>query len=252
MPKPGPVVCAEAWSRSEARPPVACRSPARSCAPKPCRRSRSEARPGAGNCPARSGAGTETGKSDSTTVEITCACRRMTDRPRRFANFWKQIEKNGYVRSVSGGSVLRIEKNGKFDAPVGLLGRVSRTGSNYDSLEETQWPCASFGQLSEKRGKRLSPIRLRGISSENREKRQSSTRRSVFSGVCRARGVTTTLSRKPNGRARHFANFRKIEENDKVRSVYGGSVGETRISVSTCFNKVPCRAVPCRAVPTGG
>ena len=35
-------------------------------------------------------------------------------------------------------SVLRIEKNAKFDAPVGLLGRVSRTGSNYDSLEETQ------------------------------------------------------------------------------------------------------------------
>ena len=45
------------------------------------------------------------------------------------------------------------------------------------------------------------------------------------------RGVTTTLSRKRNGRARHFANFRKFEENDKVRSVYGGSVGETRISV---------------------
>ena len=48
VPKPGPVVCAEASSRSEARPPVACRSPARSCAPKPCCRSRSEARPGAG------------------------------------------------------------------------------------------------------------------------------------------------------------------------------------------------------------
>ena len=130
MPKPGPVVCAEAWSRSEARPPVACRSPARSCAPKPCRPSRSEARPGAGNCPARpgparpparpgparphgevrfgrsgraqrgqaghgpAGGGTETGKTDSTTVEITCACRRMTDRARRFANFWKEIEKN--------------------------------------------------------------------------------------------------------------------------------------------------------------
>ena len=100
MPKPGPVVCAEAWSRSGARPPVACPSPARSCAPKPCRRSRSKARPGAGNCPARPGPalpgpgwrrGRETGKTDSTTVEITCACRRMTDRARRFANFWKQI-----------------------------------------------------------------------------------------------------------------------------------------------------------------
>ena len=121
MPKPGPVVCAEAWSRSDARPPVACRSPARSCAPKPCRRSRSEARPGAGNCPARpgpawqarAGVGRETGKTDSTTVEITCACRRITDRARRFANFWKEIEKNDQVLSVYGGSVLRIEKNGK-------------------------------------------------------------------------------------------------------------------------------------------
>ena len=65
----------------------------------------------------------------------------------------------------------KSRKTTKFDAPVGLLGRVSRTGSNYDS------------------------------------------------------------SRKPNGHARHFANFRKIEKNDKVRSVYGGSVGETRISV---------------------
>ena len=88
----------------------------------------------------------------------------MTDRPRRFANFWKQIEKNDKVRSIYRGSVLRIEKNGKFDAPVGLLGRVSRTGSNYDSLEEAQWPCASFCQLSENRGKRQSPIRLRRIS----------------------------------------------------------------------------------------
>ena len=131
----------------------------------------------------------------------------------------------------TGDQFWESRKTAKIDAPVCLLGLVSRTGSNYDSLEETQWPCALFGQLSENRGKRLSPIRLRGISSANREKRQSSTRRSVFSGVCRARGVTTTLSRKPNGRARNFANFRKIEENDKVRSVYGGSVGETRIYV---------------------
>ena len=131
----------------------------------------------------------------------------------------------------TGDQFCESRKTAKFDVPVGLLGRVSRTWSNYDSLEETQWPCASFGQLSENRGKRLSPIPLRGISFENREKRQSSTPRSVFSGVCRALGVTATLSRKRNGRARHFAKFRKIEENDKVRSVYGGSVGETRISV---------------------
>ena len=70
VPKPGPVVCAEAWSRSEARQPVACRSPARSCAPKHCRRSRSVVRPAAGNgaprpCPARPAEG---------------RCRRMTAR----------------------------------------------------------------------------------------------------------------------------------------------------------------------------
>ena len=199
MPKPGPVVCAEAWSRSEARPPVACRSPARSCAPKPRRRSRSEARPGAGNCPTRpgparparparpgpaarrgavwsgraqrgqaghgpAGGETETGKTESTTVEITCACRRMTDRARRFANFWNQIEKTTKSYPSTGDQFWESRKTAKFDAPVGLLGRVSRSRSNYDSLEEAQWPCASFCQLSENRGKRQSPIRLRGIS----------------------------------------------------------------------------------------
>ena len=190
MPKPGPVVCDEALSRSEARPGPARPGPAR---PGPARPG--PARPGpARPDPARAGGGRETGKTDSTTVEITFACRRMTDLARRFANFWKQIEKNDSVLSVYGGSVLRIEKNATFDPPVGLLGRVSRTGSNYDSLKETQWLCASFGQLSENRGKRISHIRLRGISSANREKRQSSTRRSVFSGVCRARGVTIRLS----------------------------------------------------------
>ena len=105
MPKPGPVVCAEALL------PVAFRSPAgRRLMPGAARPGLARpARPGAaarrgavrsgrsqrgqaGHGPA--GAGTETGKTDSTTVEITCACRRMTDRARRFANFWKQIEKN--------------------------------------------------------------------------------------------------------------------------------------------------------------
>ena len=37
-----------------------------------------------------------------------------------------------------------------------------------------------------------------------------------------------TLSTKPTDRARRLANFwKQIEENDKVRSVYGGSVGES-------------------------
>ena len=64
----------------------------------------------------------------------------------------------------AGDQFYESRKTAKFDAPVGLLGLVSRTGSNYDSPEETQWPCASFCQLSENRGKRQSPIRLRGIS----------------------------------------------------------------------------------------
>ena len=64
----------------------------------------------------------------------------------------------------TGDQFCESRKTAKFVAPVSLLGRVSRTGSNYDSLEEAQWPCASFGQLSENREKRLSPIRLRGIS----------------------------------------------------------------------------------------
>ena len=64
----------------------------------------------------------------------------------------------------TGDQFCESRKTAKFDAPVGLLGRVSRTGSNYDSPKEAQWPCASFCQLSENRGKRQSPIRLRGIS----------------------------------------------------------------------------------------
>ena len=146
----------------------------------------------------------------------------------------------------TGDQFCESRKTAKFDAPVDLLGRVSRTGSNYDSLEETQWPCALFGQLLEtNREKRLSPIRLRGISSANREKRQSSTRRSVFSGVCRARGIATTLSIKPNGRARHFANFRKIEKTTKSDPSTGDQLGKREFlfkPVSTKF----------RAVPTGG
>ena len=178
-----PVVCAEAWSRSEARPPVACRNLARSCAPKPGRvpkpgrRSHAEARPGrvrrslaavrdpkpgrapvtarrgparrgrrgrpgparphgevrsgpvrsgraqrgqAGHGPA--GGGTETGKTDSTRVEITCACRRMTDRARRFCQLLEtnREKRQSLIRLL--GISLRIEKNGK----VRRAGRSSR------------------------------------------------------------------------------------------------------------------------------
>ena len=193
MPKPGPVVCAEAWSRSEARPPVACRNPAgrvrRSLAagrlPKPGRAPvtarRAPARPGAARPrgevrsgptgpsaarpgPARAGEGRDTGKRDSTTVEITCACRRMTDRARRLPTFVNKSRKTTKSYPSTGDQFCESRKTAKFDAPVGLLGRVLRTGSKYDSLEEAQWPYASFCQLSENRGKRQSPIRLRGIS----------------------------------------------------------------------------------------
>ena len=30
---------------------------------------------------------------------------------------------------------MRIERNGKFDAPVSLLGRIPRTECNHDSLD---------------------------------------------------------------------------------------------------------------------
>ena len=121
---------------------AACRNLARSCAPKPvrvpkpCRRSRSEARPGAGNCPAR-------------------------------------------PSPTGPGPGRRRERDGKDGLD---------DGRDHLCMSSNYRPGASFCQLLEtNRGKRLSPIRLRGITSANREKRQSSTRRSVFSGVCRAR-----------------------------------------------------------------
>ena len=49
--------------------------------------------------------------------------------------------------SSTGDQFCESRKTANFDAPIGLLGRVSHTGSNYDSLEEAQWPCASFCQL---------------------------------------------------------------------------------------------------------
>ena len=158
--------------------------------------------------------------------------------------FGNKSRKTSKSYPSTGDQFCESRKTAKFDSPVGLLGRVSRTWSNYDSLEETQWSCASFGQrLGTNREKRLSLIRLRGISFENREKRQSSTRRSVFSGVCRARGVTTTLSRKSNGRARHLANFRKIEENDKVRSVYRGSLTKIYHSNTIEYHWIPLNTI---------
>ena len=158
-------------------PPVACRSPARSCAPKPCRRSRSQARPAAGNGPARpgparpgparhgsAGRGRETGKTDSTMVENTCACRRMTGRV-VLPTFGNKSRKTTKSEPSTGDKFWESRETAKFDTPFGVLGRVPSTGCNYDSLEETNWPCAWSCQLLEtNRGKRQSPTRLRGIS----------------------------------------------------------------------------------------
>ena len=59
----------------------------------------------------------------------------------------------------TGDQFCESRKTAKFDAPVGLLGRVSRTRSNYDSLEETQWPCASFGPARPGSTARCGPVR---------------------------------------------------------------------------------------------
>ena len=119
-PKPGRVPKPGRRLHAEARPGRVRRSLAAGRVPKPVRAPvtarrgqarRGPARPGAARPhgevrsgparpsatrpgPSRASGGRETGKTDSTTVKITCACRRMTDRARRFANFWKQMEKN--------------------------------------------------------------------------------------------------------------------------------------------------------------
>ena len=163
-----------------------------------------------------------------------------------------EIEENDdKVRSVYGGSVeqtaclnlarscapepRRVPKPGR--APVtarrGAARRRGRDRDGKDGLDDGRdhlcmWtndrPGASFCQLLEtNREKRLSPIRLRGISFENREKGQDQRAGRSSRAFATHVQVTTTLPRKRNGRALHLANFRKIEENDKVPSVYGGS-----------------------------
>ena len=106
------------------RAPVACRSPARSCVRRslaagrvatpgraPVTARRGPARRGAAGAagPARPHGEVRSGRSGraqrgqaghgpagggTETVQITRACRRVTDRARRFATFWKEIEKN--------------------------------------------------------------------------------------------------------------------------------------------------------------
>ena len=126
----------------------------------------------------------------------------------------------------TGDQFCESRKTAKFDAPVGLLGRVSRKGSNYHALEETKWPCPSFCQLSENRGKRQSPIRLRGISWGNENFCLNRFQQS--SVPCRAVPCRAVPCRAVPCRA------------VPCRAVPCRAV--------PC-RAVPCRAVPCRAVP---
>ena len=134
----------------------------------------------------------------------------------------------------AGDQFCESRKTAKFDAPVGLLGRVSRTGSNYDSPEEAQWPCASFCQLSENRGKRQSLIRLRGISwgNENFSLNLFQQCSVPFRGD---RWVNDGSNKEPlisnHQTSEAFGDLNRVivgktEKNDEVPSVYGGSVGE--------------------------
>ena len=131
----------------------------------------------------------------------------------------------------TGDQFWESRKTAKFDAPVGLLGRVSRSRSIYDSLQEAQWPYASFCQLSENRGKRQSPIRLRGISWGNENFCLNLFQQSSVPWYA-DRWVNGGSNKEPLARwgDEAFGDLNKlivgeIEENDdKVRSVYGGSV----------------------------
>ena len=133
-PKPGRVPKPGRRSHAEARPGRVRRSLAAGRVPKPGRAPvtarRGPARPvrtarsgpaRPGRPPGSAGGGRETGKTDSTTVEITCACRRMTGRVvlPTYGNKSRKTTK-------SDPSVLRIEKNGQ-DRRAGRSSRACVT-----------------------------------------------------------------------------------------------------------------------------
>ena len=144
----------------------------------------------------------------------------------------------------TGDQFCESRKTAKFDALVSLLGRVSRTGSNYDPLEETQWPCASYGQLSENRGKRLSHIRLRWISSANREKRQK------FDAPVGLLGrVSRTGSNYDSPKEAQWpcASFCQLSENRGKRQSPIRLRGISWGNENFCLNLFQQSSVPCRA-----
>ena len=168
---------------------TACLNLARSCAPKPSRvpkpgrRSHAEARPGrvrrslaAGRVPkpgrapvtARRGPARRRDRDGKDGLDDgrDHLCMWTNDRPG--ASFCQLLETNREKRlspiRLRGISFENREKRPRSTRRSVFSGVCHAHASNYDSPEETLWPCASFGQLSENRGKRLSPIRLRGIS----------------------------------------------------------------------------------------
>ena len=168
----------------------------------------------------------------------------------------------------TGDQFCESRKTAKFDAPVGLLGRVSRKGSNYDSLEEAQWPCPSFCQLSENRGKRQSPIRLRGISwgnenfCLNKSRKTTKSYPSTGDQFCESRktakfdapvGLLGRVSRKgSNYDSLEEAqwpcpSFCQLSENRGKRQSPIRLRGISWGNENFCLNLFQQRSVPCRA-----
>ena len=137
--------------------------PGRSCAPKPCRRSPSEARQGAGNCPARPGPARRGpaarrsavrssraqrgqagpgqgrrrkrhGKDGLDEVEITCACRRMTDRARRLPTFVNKSRKTTKSHPSTGDQLGKRKCLSTFFSTEFRADRRVYGGSNKEPL----------------------------------------------------------------------------------------------------------------------
>ena len=155
---------AETWPGRVRQSLVAFRSPAAGCMPKPGRPGRVRRSLAAGRVPKSGRPPVTARRGPARFGRWRERCRRMTARV-VLPTFGNKSRKTTNSEPSTGDQFWESRETAKFDALVGLLGRVPRTGCNYDSLEETNWPCASSCQLLEtNRGKRQSPTRLRGIS----------------------------------------------------------------------------------------
>ena len=108
-------------------------------------------------------------------VTTTLSTKPPTDRARRLANFWKQIEENDKVRSVYGG-----------------ISWVSLFTFFSTEFRADRW--------------------VNGGSNGNKSRKTTSPDRSTIRIYAPVGGVFS------------WGSLKQIEENDKVRSVYGGSV----------------------------